>query len=116
LRNLCPASRGLSRGGRAQSEIHSKESRPRRPGFDLPQEEATKPPDRVSPVSTHHSTIRYQVVENMNRRTAEPQNVEVENIVLFLPKTSAVRNFLFDLPAIASRSGEAGGYSIFKTG
>jgi hypothetical protein len=52
----------------------------------------------------------------MNRRTAEPQNVEVENIVLFLPKTSAVRNFLFDLPAIASRSGEAGGYSIFKTG
>jgi hypothetical protein len=28
--------------------------------------------------------------------------------------TSAVRNSLFDLPAIASRSGEAGGHSIFK--
>jgi hypothetical protein len=26
-----------------------------------------------------------------------------------------IRNSLFDLPAIASRSGEAGGHSIFKT-
>jgi hypothetical protein len=67
----------------------------------------------------------------MNRRTAESagggQNIEVKNIVLFFLKTSAVRNSLFDLPAIASppgiarlqprrtgRSGEAGGCSIFK--
>jgi len=31
-------------------------------------------------------------------------------------KTSAVGYSLFDLPAIASRSGEAGGYSIFMAG
>ncbi len=43
----------------------------------------------------------------------EPQNIEVKSIVSLLSKTSAVRNSLFDLPAIASRSGEAGGYSIF---
>ena len=41
-------------------------------------------------------------VENMNRRTAEPQNkkpqnIEVKDIVLFLSKTSAVRNSLFDI-------------------
>ncbi len=30
-------------------------------------------------------------------------------------KNFIIRNFVFDLPAIASRSGEAGGYSIFNT-
>jgi NADH pyrophosphatase NudC (nudix superfamily) len=35
--------------------------------------------------------------EDMNRRTAEPQNIEVKNITLLLSKTSAVRNSLFDI-------------------
>ena len=35
----------------------------------------------------------------MNRepQNKEPQNIEVKNIVLFLSKTSAVRNSLFDI-------------------
>jgi len=57
--------------------------------------------DPVSPVSTQHSTISYQVFDNMNRRTAESagggQNIEVKNIVSLLSKTSAVRNSLFDI-------------------
>ncbi len=55
----------------------------------------------------------------MNRRTAESaaggQNIEVKNIIVFFSKTSAVSaGGGFDLPATARRSGEAGGYSIFK--
>jgi len=77
--------------------------------------EATKP-DPVSRVRAQASTIRNQVFENMNRRTAKQGTAEYrsEKHCLILSKTSAVRNFLFDLPAIASRSGEAGGYSILK--
>jgi hypothetical protein len=46
------------------------------PGFALSLEGAIKPPDQVSPVSAQHSTISYQVVENMNRRTAEQRTAE----------------------------------------
>jgi hypothetical protein len=40
--------------------------------------------------------------DRLNRRTAEPQNkepqnIEVKNIFLFLSKTSAVQNSLFDI-------------------
>jgi hypothetical protein len=52
--------------------------------------------------------------QGSRRGEYEPQNGEVKNIVFLLSRTSAVRNSLFDLPAIASSSGEAGGYSIFK--
>ena len=41
------------------------------PGFELPLEEVRRTPDPVSSVSTHYSAVRYQVTENMNRRTAE---------------------------------------------
>jgi hypothetical protein len=40
-------------------------------GFEMLLEGATKQADTVSPVSTQHSTIRYKVVVNTNRRTAE---------------------------------------------
>jgi hypothetical protein len=54
----------------------SKRSGPEGTGFDLPQEKATKPPDPISPVTAQHSTVCYQVVENMNRRTAEQETAE----------------------------------------
>jgi hypothetical protein len=48
----------------------NKESRPKGLGSDLPMQAAEKT-DPFSPISSQHSTIRYQVVENLNRRTAE---------------------------------------------
>jgi len=46
----------------------------------------------------------------------EPQNTEqgIKNIEG--KENFIIRNSLFDLPAIASRSGKAGGYSIFEQG
>jgi hypothetical protein len=44
----------------------------------------------------------------------EPQNIEYKMLNIEGKENLIIRNSLFDLPAIASRSGEAGGYSIFK--
>jgi hypothetical protein len=46
----------------------------------------------------------------------EPQNIEYKMLNIEGKENFIIRNSLFDLPAIASRSGEAGGYSIFKIG
>ena len=67
--------------------------------------------DCIAKKDTLRMVVLCREYEQQNKK---PQNIEVKNIVLFLSKTSAVRNSLLDLPAIASRSGEAGGYSIFK--
>jgi hypothetical protein len=44
----------------------------------------------------------------------EPQNIEQGILNVEGKENLSIRHSLFDLPAIASRSGEAGGYSIFK--
>jgi len=41
-----------------------------------------------------------QVQAQRVSRQGGPQNIEVKDIVLFLKETSAVRNSLFDLPAM----------------
>jgi len=47
----------------------------------------------------HYLLSRRREYEQQNRRTRN-QNIEVKNIFLFLSKTSAVRNSLFDIQNI----------------
>jgi len=51
------------------------------------------------PNNVQHSTTSYDVVENMNRRTAEQGTAEYRSKkhYLLLSNTSAVRNSLFDI-------------------
>ena len=70
-------------------------------------------------MSAQHSAISYLVFEYLNRRTAEPQdkepqNIEVKNIVLFLSKTSAVRNSSFDIVLRTPHPVGGSPVSIFK--
>jgi len=71
----CP-DRCATGGQQADLLNGNKESGLKRAGFGLPLEGARRAPDLVSSVSAQHSAVRYQVTENMNRRTAEQETAE----------------------------------------